>query len=543
MVKAFKTSRDARAALAKGIQEVCRLLSGTYGPTGSNVIMNDENGNLLLSGQTYSILRNLKSNDLFVDEGMQLAKEAALNTEQLAGDGSVMTLLFISEMLRYGERLIAAGANPVIMSRGLKKALPVVEQKIKDIAVPFTQEHLLKVLNYELEDENLAQIVFEAYERVGQEGTVIVKEGHGLTTELEYLEGFEISSGYLTEKMCLKGKESGKKMYQPYILIVDQVINRFAQLLPILEQIVDAKAGLVIVAQDIQGEALTLLVNNIKKKVFDAVAIKAPGIGRRKSDFLNDLAAVTGGCVLDQGNPVTLETIKLYELGRAAEVRIEKSKTLFLNGSGKKDVIIKQVERIKEYINSNETEFMDKNQYKERIGNLEGRVAVIRVGAPSLLQMHEETHRIQSALAFTRAVMSGGILSGGGSTLAAISDMLRDGFCDDGNPEKEIMGKLLLLEAVRAPARTLIQKDGLGEKESLKIMTESEGRTGYDIIRHKFTNMKEAGIFDAAEVVIIALKQAVSVVYEWLNVEVLMVSIAPDQEDITLMKQGIPIMG
>jgi chaperonin GroEL len=542
MVKDFKSSEAARDALAKGIQEVFRLLAGTYGPTGCNAIMDDENGNLLLSSQTYSMLRNLKSNDLFVDEGMQMAKEAALNTERLVGDGSVMTLLFINEMINQAKQWIAAGAGPVIMARALKKALPVVEEQLKEMAEPFSKENLLKVLQYELADEKLAKVVFDAYEKVGNEGTVIVKEGHGLSTELEYLEGFEIPNGYLSEKMCLNLQDKVKNVYQPYILIVDQVISQFAQLLPVLEQIVDAKASLIIIAEDIQGEALTLLVNNVQKKIFDATVIKAPGIGRRKKDLLEDLAIVTRSTVLNNENPITLANVKLSDLGRANEVRIEKNRTLFLEGKGSLEAIAKQIEKINQYMNANETEFMNKNQYHERIGCLRGKIAVIRVGAPSLIQMHEETHRIQSALAFVRAVINGGVLSGGGSALTAISERLREDFKQAEDSMDAIYGKLLLLEALKAPAKTFVYKDGLGVMESLKVMTDSEGRIGYNVITHEFRDMKNAGIYDASTVVLTALNQAVSVVYEWLFTEVLMVSVSPDQEDMALMKQGVPIM-
>ncbi|HEX2975625.1 MAG TPA: chaperonin GroEL [Bacteroidales bacterium] len=540
MVKDFKTADQARAALAEGMQQVCRLLSGTYGPTGCNVVMDDENGNLLLSAQTYSVLRNLKSKDLFLDEGIQMAKEAAWNTKRLAGDGSVTTLLFMEAMICQGKWLIAAGANPVMLGRGLKKALPVVKNKIKEMAEPFLEKKLLQLLQYELKDDRLAEMLYNTYQKVGMEGTVIVKEGHGLSTELVFLEGFAIASGCLP--MYRDEKDNRRSVYQPYILIVDCVIDRFAQLLPVLEQIVDSKAALIIVAEDIRGEARTLLQSNIQKKVLDAAVIKTPGIGRRKADLLQDLAVFTGGCVIDKDHPLTLENVKLYDLGRAGEVRIEQGRTMFLEGRGDRERITRRIANIKEQIYAKDTEYMNKDPYQERIGNLEGSIAVIQVGAPSLLQMHEETHRIQSALAFVRAVVSGGVLPGGGSALAAVSGMLWDSFHEDPGPEEEKLGKLMLLEAIKAPARTFLRKDGMGEKESLKIMTDSAGRTGYDIIKHEFTDMKEAGIYDAVTVAATALEQAVSVVYEWLRTEVLMVSVSPDREDITLMKQGVPIM-
>jgi chaperonin GroEL len=221
---------------------------------------------------------------------------------------------------------------------------------------------------------------------------------------------------------------------------------------------------------------------------------------------------------------------------------IEKHRTLFLKGSGAIEAISNRIEKIQEYIDDNETEFMNKNQYRERIGNLKGRIAVIRVGAPSLLQMHEGTHRIQSALAFVRAVVSGGVLPGGGSALTAISDILWADFHEKEDCADIQYGKLLILEAIRAPAKTFVRKDGLGVIESLKIMTDSEGRIGYNVVSHEFADMKKEGIYDAATVVLAALNQAVSIVYEWLNTEVLMVSVSPDQEDIALMKQGVPIM-
>lgn len=540
MVKDFKYSDAARSAVAEGIQEVYRLLLATYGPAGGNAVMDDENNNLLLSSQTYSILRNLKSNDLFVDTGIQLAREAALNTERLAGDGSVITLLFMNEMICQAKRLIAAGINPVMLGKGLKKALPVVEEKIRETAEAYNREKLLQMLQYELTDEKLAEIVYKSYEKVGKNGTVIVKEGHGFYTEFEYLEGFEMAGGYLSESLCMNLKDKVNTLYNPYVLIVDGEIHEFAQLLPVLEQIVDAGASLVIAAEDIKGEALTLMVSNIRKKVFHAAVVKAAGIGRRKKDLLKDLAVVTGGCVLGGDSPLSLSTVTLSDLGRAAEVRIEKNRTIFFSGYGKKEEVVKQITRIKEYINAKDTDFMNKNQYYERIGNLEGKIAVIRVGGASLLQMHEETHKIQSALAFIRAVTDKGVLSGGGSALAFISAVLRTELQDGREEEKQ--GELLLLDAIMAPAKAFVLKEGLGEKESLKIMIESGGRIGYNVVKHKFSDMKEDGIFDAAAVVLTAMDQAVSVVYEWLQSEVLMVSVRPDQEDIALMKQGVPIM-
>lgn len=543
MIKDFKSSTKAREALAEGMQEVCRLLSVTFGPFGNNVIMDDEKGNLLLSAQTNSVLRNLRSKDLFVNEGIEMAKEAALNTERLTGDGSVMTLLFINEMIDMGKRLIAAGVNPVIMARGLKKALPVITDEINKMAEPFTDYNLRKMLEYELKDDELTDIVVRAHENVGNDGTIIVKEGHGLKTELEFTEGFEVANGYLSDEMIIDLKSGIKTMHQPYILITDQVISSFSVLLPVLEQIVDAKAELLIVAEDVQGEALTLLINNNKKRIFKVVAVRAPGIGRRKADLLQDLATFTGGCVLNNENPVTLDHIKLKELGRVSEVRIERARTFFLGGNGDKKIITDRVRQIKEMIELNETEFMNKDQYRERIGNLEGKIAVIRVGAPTLLQMHEETHRIQSALAFIRATSSGGVLAGGGSTLAAISDLLINSNLNNitGRSAEE-NGKYILYEALKAPAKAFLSKEGLGVKEAIKIMSDTKGEVGYNAVTREFANMKEAGIYDASEVVITALSQAVSVIYEWLCTEVLMISVSPDQEDIALIKQGVPIM-
>ncbi len=541
MIKAFKTAEEARESLAAGIQEVYRLLLGTYGPGGTNAVMDDENGNLLLSAQTSSILRNLKSKDLFVDEGIQLAKEAALNTECIAGDGSVLTLIFIREMIYQAKRLIAGGANPVILGRGLKKIIPVIEEKIKEMAEPFTRDGLMRALQYELAEEELAHLIFEAYEKVGKSGTVLVKEGHGLSTELEIREGFEITGGYLSEQLRLEKEKGVTIFYKPYILLTDQTITKFSKLLPLLEQIVAANEALIIVAEDIKEEALTLFLQNINKKIFRAAVIKIPGIGRRKADMLEDLSVYTGGTLFTGNHPLTLETATLSDLGRTSEIRIEKNKILFLGGAGNMEKRMKQIKKIKEHMETGDTEILNKNQYRERIGNLTGKVAVIRVGAPSLLQMHEETHRIQSALAFITAA-GAGVLPGGGSALAAISGLLQKELLKSNETEEIRLGEWLVLEALKAPVSALLRKESLGEKEAILRIQNSAGKIGYNVVTHEFTDMIKAGIFDSVTTVVTALNQAASVVYEWLNTQILMVSVSPDREDIALQKQGVPIM-
>lgn len=542
MIKEMKYGAEARKNMAEGIHQICRILLGTYGPLGQNVIMDDEKGNLLLSAQASSVLMNHKSKDLFIDEGVQLAKEAVLNTQQYVGDGSVLTAVLMDAMVKKGEQYISAGYNPVTMGKGLKKILPLIEKELDLIGEPIAMERLKKSLYLELEDAELMDLVTKAYEQVGMEGIVLVKEGNGLSTELQLTEGMELSGGYLSPKMCLSGYGGTVSLQQPYILIVEGIIQKFSDLLPILQKVMDKNGELLIIADDIVGEALTLLNMNIQKKVFRAIAVKSVGIGKRKTDLLHDLACYTGGIVLDQENPVKLSNVELKDLGRAAEIQVGPSKTLVMDGKGKKEDIQKRMEGIFEHIEKYGTEMMDKEQYLSRIGALNGKVAVIQVGAPTLLEMHEQTHRIQAALSFVRAAVKGGVVSGGGSALAYIGMKLSTALGSPFESEDELMGAGLMLDALFAPAKAFARMDGVGEKETLKIMSESKGSLGYDIISHNYVNMKEHGILDSLLVLKEALRQASSVTYEWLATDVLMVSSAPDKEDIELMKQGVPIL-
>lgn len=509
MVKSFQYAPKSRDCLAQGIEEVYKLVVGNTEFESPNVIVEDENKNLLLSPSPYYILRNLKSPNLDKDLGIQMAKTAVLNTIQNVGGGAALTMQFMYKMIQLAMPLIASDASPILLRKGLKKAYFEISKDIEAYKKPVSSDELAGMLKDEFESEENVNLVVSAYQKVGKEGIVLVKEGKRKETLLDIKRGFILNTS-AAEKITFEN---------PYLLIVDYVIQDFTSLLPILEQVVKDNRPLFIVAEDFSGEIQALIRENVKKKVFRVATMKAPGIGRKKEDTLQDLAIATGTIVLKKDAYTTLEDIKLSDLGRASEVRMQANQTIISGGKGKAKLIHKQIMGIKDYIEKNETQWMDQEQYLERIGMLSGKIAVIEVGGYSLIEMHEEAQKIQVMLNYTREVLKQGVFEGGYQELAVLAKIRQDMLEEKGfdNSERDIMlGERILLKALQEPFAI-------------------EKRQEY--VNH-CSNTKKIGM----SFLTVSLSQSVSTVFEWLSAEILLTSTKLDKEDLELLKKGVPVM-
>ena len=539
MAKEIKFREDARASMINGIDKLANTVKVTLGPKGRNVILGKEFGAPLITNDGVSIAREIDLEDVFENMGAQLLKEVATKTNDVAGDGTTTATLLAQAIITEGMRNLAAGANPMILQKGIKKAVDAAVESIKGFSKEVeTKEAIAQVASVSAADEEIGRLISEAMEKVGRDGVITVEESKSMGTELNVVEGMQFDRGYLSPYMATDPDKMVANLEDPYILITDKKITNIQDLLPLLEQVLQEGRPLLVIADDIEGEALATLVLNKLRGTLNIVGVKAPGYGDRRKEMLQDIAILTGGQVISQDLGMDIKEATVDMLGHASKVRVEKELTVIVNGGGDKAELDKRIAQIKSQIEQTESEF-DKEKLQERLAKLAGGVAVIHVGAATEVELKERKLRIEDALSATRAAVEEGIVPGGGTVL--IDSMKKVQEVAEASVGDEKTGVEIVLRALEEPVRQIAANAGLeGSVIVEKIKSEAEG-IGFDALNEEYGNMIEKGIVDPTKVTRSALQNAASVAAMILTTEA---AVGPIKEDAPAMPPmgGMPGM-
>jgi chaperonin GroL len=533
MAKEIKYGAEAREALGAGVNKLADTVRVTLGPKGRNVVLDKSYGAPLITNDGVTIAKDIELEDPFENMGAQLVKEVATKTNDVAGDGTTTATVLAQAMIDEGIKNLAAGANPIILRKGMKKATDVAVEAIAKMSSKVTgKEQIAKVAAISAGDEEVGQLVADAMEKVSKDGVITIEESKTMKTELDVVEGMQFDRGYISAYMATDMDKMEAVLDNPYILITDKKISNIQEILPLLEQIVQSGAKLLIIAEDVEGEALTTLIVNKLRGTFNVVAVKAPGYGDRRKEMLKDIAILTGGTVISEELGLELKDATLENLGRAKSVKVQKENTVIVDGTGSKSEIEARISQIKAQIAETTSEF-DKEKLQERLAKLSGGVAVIRVGAATETEMKENKLRLEDALAATKAAVEEGIISGGGSAyihaskeVAKLADTLEG---------DEKTGAKLILKALEAPLFHIAHNAGLEGAVIINKVRESEVGTGFDALHEEYVDMVKAGILDPAKVTRSALQNATSVASTLLTTESVVASI---KEDAPAMPAG-----
>ncbi len=539
MAKEIKFREDARESMINGIDKLANTVKVTLGPKGRNVILGKEFGAPLITNDGVSIAREIDLEDVFENMGAQLLKEVATKTNDVAGDGTTTATLLAQAIITEGMRNLAAGANPMILQKGIKKAVEAAVESIKGFSkVVETKEAIAQVASVSAADEEIGRLISEAMEKVGRDGVITVEESKSMGTELDVVEGMQFGRGYLSPYMATDPDKMVANLEDPYILITDKKITNIQDLLPLLEQVLQEGRPLLVIADDIEGEALATLVLNKLRGTLNIVGVKAPGYGDRRKDMLQDIAILTGGQVISQDLGMDIKEATVDMLGHASKVRCEKELTVIVNGGGDKAELDKRIAQIKSQIEQTESEF-DKEKLQERLAKLAGGVAVIHVGAATEVELKERKLRIEDALSATRAAVEEGIVPGGGTVLIDSIKKVRE--VAEASVGDEKTGVEIVLRALEEPVRQIAANAGLeGSVIVEKIKSEAEG-IGFDALNEEYGNMIEKGIVDPTKVTRSALQNAASVAAMILTTEA---AVGPIKEETPAMPPmgGMPGM-
>ena len=539
MAKEIKFREDARESMINGIDKLANTVKVTLGPKGRNVILGKEFGAPLITNDGVSIAREIDLEDVFENMGAQLLKEVATKTNDVAGDGTTTATLLAQAIITEGMRNLAAGANPMILQKGIKKAVEAAVESIKGFSkVVETKEAIAQVASVSAADEEIGRLISEAMEKVGRDGVITVEESKSMGTELDVVEGMQFDRGYLSPYMATDPDKMVANLEDPYILITDKKITNIQDLLPLLEQVLQEGRPLLVIADDIEGEALATLVLNKLRGTLNIVGVKAPGYGDRRKEMLQDIAILTGGQVISQDLGMDIKEATVDMLGHASKVRCEKELTVIVNGGGDKAELDKRIAQIKSQIEQTESEF-DKEKLQERLAKLAGGVAVIHVGAATEVELKERKLRIEDALSATRAAVEEGIVPGGGTVL--IDSMKKVKEVAEASVGDEKTGVEIVLRALEEPVRQIAANAGLeGSVIVEKIKSEAEG-IGFDALNEEYGNMIEKGIVDPTKVTRSALQNAASVAAMILTTEA---AVGPIKEEAPAMPPmgGMPGM-
>ena len=538
MAKEIKYGAEARAALEAGVNQLADTVRVTLGPKGRNVVLDKSYGAPLITNDGVTIAKEIELEDAFENMGAQLVKEAATKTNDVAGDGTTTATVLAQAMINAGMKNLAAGANPIILRKGMKKATDCAVEAIKKMSSKVNgKEHIAKVAAISAGDEEVGNLVADAMEKVSGDGVITIEESKTMMTELDLVEGMQFDRGYISAYMATDMDKMEAVLDNPYILITDKKISNIQEILPLLEQIVQSGAKLLIIAEDVEGEALTTLIVNKLRGTFNVVAVKAPGYGDRRKAMLEDIAILTGGQVISSELGLELKDTTMEQLGRAKSVKVQKENTVIVDGEGSKDAIAARIASIKKQVEETTSDF-DREKLQERLAKLAGGVAVIRVGAATETEMKEAKLRLEDALAATKAAVEEGIISGGGSAyihaskeVAKLADKLEG---------DEKTGAQIVLKALEAPLFHIAANAGLEGSVIINKVKESEVGIGYDALKDEYVNMVDAGILDPAKVTRSALQNATSVASTLLTTESVVANI---KEDAPAMPAGNPGMG
>lgn len=538
MAKEIKYGAEARAALEAGVNKLTDTVRVTLGPKGRNVVLDKSYGAPLITNDGVTIAKEIELEDAFENMGAQLVKEVATKTNDVAGDGTTTATVLAQAMVNAGMKNLAAGANPIILRKGMKKATDVAVDAIAKMSSKVNgKEHIARVAAISAGDEEVGQLVADAMEKVSGDGVITIEESKTMLTELDLVEGMQFDRGYISAYMATDMDKMEATLENPYILITDKKISNIQEILPILEQIVQSGAKLLIIAEDVEGEALTTLIVNKLRGTFNVVAVKAPGYGDRRKAMLEDIAILTGGQVISSELGLELKDATMDQLGRAKSVKVQKENTVIVDGEGDKAAIEARIGQIKKQIEETTSDF-DKEKLQERLAKLAGGVAVIRVGAATETEMKEAKLRLEDALAATRAAVEEGIIAGGGSAyIHASKEVAKMAETLEGD---EKTGANILLKALESPLYHIACNAGLEGSVIVNKVKEMEAGKGFDAYKEEYVDMVEAGILDPAKVTRSALQNATSVASTLLTTESV-VSII--KEDVPPMPAGGGGMG
>ena len=538
MAKEIKYGAEARRALEAGVNQLADTVRVTIGPKGRNVVLDKSFGAPLITNDGVTIAKEIELEDRFENMGAQLIKEVASKTNDVAGDGTTTATVLAQAMVHEGMKNLEAGANPIILRKGMKKATDVAVEAIAKMSSKVKdKDQIAKVAAISAGDAEVGQMVADAMEKVSNDGVITIEESKTMKTELDLVEGMQFDRGYVSAYMATDMDKMEANLDDPYILITDKKISNIQEILPLLEQIVQAGARLLIIAEDIEGEALTTLIVNKLRGTFNVVAVKAPGYGDRRKELLKDIATLTGGQVISEELGMELKDTTMDQLGRAKSVKVQKENTVIVDGMGDKNAIADRVAQIKAQIEETTSDF-DREKLQERLAKLAGGVAVIRVGAATETEMKEAKLRMEDALNATRAAVEEGIISGGGSAYIHASKAVAEAI--DGLEGDEKTGAKVVLKALEAPLFHISANAGLEGAVIINKVRESEVGTGFDALTEQYVDMVENGILDPAKVTRSALQNATSVASTLLTTESVVADI---KEDAPAVPAGNPGMG
>ena len=538
MAKEIKYGAEARAALESGVNQLADTVRVTLGPKGRNVVLDKSFGAPLITNDGVTIAKEIELEDAFENMGAQLVKEVATKTNDVAGDGTTTATVLAQAMVNAGMKNLAAGANPIILRKGMKKATECAVTSIQKMSSKVNgKEHIARVAAISAGDEEVGQLVADAMEKVSGDGVITIEESKTMLTELYFVDVMLFHRLFIPEYRETYLDKMEATLDNPYILITDKKISNIQEILPLLEQIVQSGAKLLIIAEDVEGEALTTLIVNKLRGTFNVVAVKAPGYGDRRKAMLEDIAILTGGQVISSELGLELKDATLDQLGRAKSVKVQKENTVIVDGEGDKEAINARIAQIKNQVEETTSDF-DKEKLQERLAKLAGGVAVIRVGAATETEMKEAKLRLEDALAATRAAVEEGIISGGGSAyIHAAKEVAKLADTMEGD---ERTGANIVLKALEAPLFHIAANAGLEGSVIINKVRESEVGTGFDALKEEYVDMVSAGILDPAKVTRSAIQNATSVASTLLTTESVVANI---KEDAPAMPAGGPGMG
>ena len=540
MAKEIKYGVEARKALEAGVNQLADTVRVTLGPKGRNVVLDKSFGAPLITNDGVTIAKDIELEDAFENMGAQIVKEVATKTNDVAGDGTTTATVLAQAMINAGMKNLAAGANPIILRKGMKKATNVAVEAIEKMSEQVGgKEQIAKVASISAADEEVGQLVADAMEKVSQDGVITIEESKTMKTELDLVEGMQFDRGYISAYMATDMEKMVAELDDPYILITDKKIANIQEILPLLEQIVQSGSKLLIIAEDIEGEALTTLIVNKLRGTFSVVGVKAPGYGDRRKAMLEDIAILTGGTVVSEEVGIELKDATIDMLGRAKSVKVEKENTVIVDGAGDKDAIKARVGQIKSQIEETTSEF-DKEKLQERLAKLSGGVAVIRVGAATETEMKEAKLRLEDALAATRAAVEEGIIAGGGSAYLHAAKAVKEMAKELSGDEKT--GAEIVLKALEAPLYHIAANAGLEGSVIINKVAESEVGMGFDALTETYVTMVESGIIDPAKVTRSALQNATSVASTLLTTESVVADIKEDTPAPAMPAGGMGMM-
>ena len=533
MAKDIKYGVEARKALEAGVNKLADTVRVTLGPKGRNVVLDKSFGTPLITNDGVTIAKEIELEDAFENMGAQLVKEVATKTNDVAGDGTTTATVLAQAMINEGMKNLAAGANPIVLRKGMKKATDIAVEAIAKMSEPIKgKEQIARVAAISASDDEVGGLVADAMEKVTNEGVTTIEESKTMKTELDLVEGMQFDRGYVSAYMCTDMEKMEANLDDPYILITDKKISNIQDILPLLEELVKSGQKLLIIAEDVEGEALTTLIVNKLRGTFNVVAVKAPGYGDRRKDMLKDIAVLTGGTVISEEIGLDLKDATLADLGRAKSVKVQKENTVIVDGQGAKADIEKRVAQIKSQLAETTSDF-DKEKLQERLAKLSGGVAVIRVGAATETEMKEAKLRMEDALNATRAAVEEGIIAGGGSAYIHASKEVSKLVATLEGDERT--GAKIILKALEAPLYRIVENAGLEGSVVVNKVRESSVGVGFDAYREEYVDMVKSGILDPAKVTRSALQNANSVASTLLTTESAVASI---KEDAPAMPAG-----